>query len=275
MRPANTLIQYASDLHLDHFLNGTPVDFTQFLMPSAPILVLAGDVASAWNPIYHACLIWCSYMWDRVILVAGNHEYHCDPSCPKTRPDTDRHIQRLCSMHRNVHYLQNGAAFYLPGTKLVFLGTTLYSAIDPAIYDQIRKKSDYCHSYTNQLVLATPAYFTRLHRQQVQSLSNAIRAVPRGYKAIVVSHYMPTEQLLEPEYRQEEWRSCYASPTDALIRPPVCLWICGHSHRQVLYTTPKGIQMAMNARGYNKPHELERTQDVYSPYMRVQINATK
>jgi hypothetical protein len=274
------LIQYASDLHLDHFPGITPSDFTDFLLPSAPILILAGDVASAWTPIYDAFMVWCSNVWDHVYIVAGNHEYHCEPGFPHTRNETDQHIRQLCSIRRNLHFLQNGAGARLPGTKYIVLGTTLYSDIDPAIHNDIRNKSDFRNSYTlcpnDKLPLrfTTPADLTRLHYQQKQALNDAIHAIPRGYKAIVVTHYMPTEHLLEPEYRNEAWRSCYASSMDYMIRSPVYLWICGHSHRQTRYITPKNICVAMNARGYNKPKELERTQDIYSPYARVQLPRT-
>ena len=268
---ARTTIQYASDLHLDHFPDITSEDFEAFLVPSAPILVLAGDIASAWHPIYSTFLAWVSNRWQHVILIAGNHEYHCDIKRPQSRQDTDQLIKTICGIFSNLHFLQNGATFYLPKTNLVFIGTTLYSEIDPAIHEDICHKSDFCHSYSESLHLSTPADFVRLHAQQKQALSDAIRSVNRGYKVIVVTHYMPTENLLEPEYRHEAWRSCYASKDDDLIRPPVSLWICGHSHRQTIYTTKKGIQVAMNARGYNKPHELERTTDKYSRYGRVAL----
>lgn len=279
---AHLTIQYASDLHLDHFPDIIADDFPTFLYPSAPILVLAGDIASAWHPIYSRFLTWCSKQWKHVILVAGNHEYHCDP--PHSRLETDQRIQAICWKHRNLHFLQNGASFNLPKTNLVFLGTTLYSAIDPAIHSQILHKSDFRHSFMEDkgttalepgapppLRFSTPADFVRLHARQKQALSDAIRAIPYGKKLIVVTHYMPTEELLEPEYRTDAWRSCYASKDDDLLRPPVSLWICGHSHRQTLHKTRKHIQLAMNARGYNKPHELERTHDRYSPYGRVML----
>jgi UDP-2,3-diacylglucosamine pyrophosphatase LpxH len=264
-----TTIQYASDLHLDHFPGLKAEEFDTFLSPSAPILVLAGDIASAWHPIYPTFIAWVSRRWKHVILIAGNHEYHCEPTQPQSRHDTDRRIMAICWKHSNLHFLQNGAAFYLPKRKIVFIGTTLYSDINPAIHDEIRYKSDFRNSYSESLRLATPADFVRLHAQQKQALGDAIRSVNRGYKVIVVTHYMPTMNLLEPEYRYEAWRSCYASNDDDLIRSPVSLWICGHSHRQTIYTTKKGIQLAMNARGYNKPHELERTADKYSKYGRV------
>ena len=47
-------IQYASDLHITDWPKGTA--FEAFLTPVAPILVIAGDICSAWNPLYNSFL---------------------------------------------------------------------------------------------------------------------------------------------------------------------------------------------------------------------------
>jgi Icc-related predicted phosphoesterase len=254
-------IQYASDLHLDYFPKIK--SFNDFIIPSAPILVLAGDIASAWHPVYADFLYWCSHFWEHIILITGNHEYHCD-KIPYTRPETDKHIRNLCLKFRNIHFLQGGSAYTIPNTNLVFIGATLYSDIDPNIHFDIISKSDFTKTFvklSDNIYYTNPSDLVEIHAQHKQALSDAIRAVPRNYRVIVVTHYMPTEELLEPEYRKEAWRSCYASHDDHLIRPPVSLWICGHSHRSVLLEK-HGALLAMNARG-NKRDEIERVHDVY------------
>lgn len=256
-------IQYASDLHLDHFPNS--VEFKRFLKPAAPTLVLAGDIASAWSQVYVNFLHWCSYNWTHVIIITGNHEYYCT-KVPHSRKDTDLRIRQICSILPNLHFLQGGQSYYLPNTKLVFIGATLYSDIDPKIYDEILGKGDFTKTYTERkgkLCLTSPADLVTIHTQHKQAITDAIRSVPRNYKAVVVTHYLPTERLLEPEYQGEAWRSCYASHLDRIIRPPVKVWICGHGHRNAHVWNNHDILIAMNARGYNKRHELDRTIDIY------------
>jgi hypothetical protein len=79
-----------------------------------------------------------------------------------------------------------------------------------------------------------------------------------------VTHYLPTPKLLEPEYQEDHWRSCYASNDEDLFRPPVRVWICGHGHRSAYILAKHNILVAMNARGY-KQYELNRTVDIYQP----------
>lgn len=263
-----TRVQYASDLHLDHFPSNTP--FATFLKPVAPTLVLAGDIASVWSPVYNKFIIWCSLNWKHVILITGNHEYFCYPGQSHSRKDTERHIQIMFRFLPNVHFLQNGKTYTLPDTKLVFIGTTLYSDIDPSIHDEILSKGDFTRTYTEtinengQLQLTHPRDHTAAHTRHRQLLADAIRAVPRNYKAVVVTHYLPTLRLLEPEYQEDRWRSCYASKDEDLMRPPVKVWICGHGHRATHVWGPHNILVAMNARGY-KRYEVDRKVDIYQP----------
>jgi len=259
-------VQYASDLHLDHFPITT--SFSTFLTPAAPILILAGDVASAWSQVYIEFLYWCSDQWKHVILITGNHEYFCDKNMPHSRKETDAHIQKMCCFLPNVHFLQGGQSYIIPNTNLVFIGATLYSDIDPAIHDEILVKGDFRKTYTeanDKLKLTTPRDLIAIHKRHRQAVADAIRAVPRDYKIVVVTHYLPTERLLEPIYQGEAWRSCYASKLDYLIRLPVNVWICGHGHRGTHLKTKNGVLLAMNARGYNKRNELERKVDLYHP----------
>jgi len=267
-----TCIQYASDLHLDHFPADTP--FETFLKPSAPILILAGDIASARSIVYQNFLFWCAYNWKQVILITGNHEYYCTPSQTYTRQEIDTYIQQLCVFLPNVHFLQGGQTYCLPNTNIVFIGATLYSDIHPSIHDEILGKGDFTKTYVrdnDRLRLTDPKDLIRIHKRHLQAVSDAIRAVPTTHTAIVVTHYLPTEQLLEPEYQGERWRSCYASNVEYLIRSPVKVWICGHGHRSTYIHAKPNIFVAMNARGYNKRSELNRTVDVYQPTKRFII----
>jgi DNA repair exonuclease SbcCD nuclease subunit len=260
-----TSVQYASDLHLDHLAPN--IEFKSIITPSAPILVLAGDIASVWNTVYNKFIGWCSMNWRHVILVAGNHEYFCHSNYPHSRQDTELRLQLFSHIYYNVHYLQAGQTYIIPKTKIVFIGATLYSNINPEIYDEILVKSDFTKTFVEQdnlLIRTHPKDHVAAHKRHRQALADAIRAVPRNYKVVVVTHYLPTHKLLEPEYRDDRWRSCYASKDDDLFRLPVTAWICGHGHRTAHIHAKHNILVAMNARGY-KQYELNRTVDVYQP----------
>jgi predicted MPP superfamily phosphohydrolase len=257
-------IQYASDLHIDHF-----TDFTSMILPSAPVLLIAGDICSAWKPIYRDFLAWCSYHWTQVIVISGNHEYTCEEGEIHTFGETDMHIRHIAGQFPNVVFLQDGESVRVLGSNVRVVGATLWSSIDPTIHAEIQvKKGDYKHTYTDTAVglrLTTPMDICALHALQKVKLANAM-ATHTGNRLILMTHHMPSLALLEPEYRHERLHSCYASADDDLFYyANLEFVVCGHSHRAIKMILPPGIQACMNARGYNRPDEMGRTKDVYSP----------
>ena len=255
-------LQYASDLHIDMWPQGT--NFCNFLTPSAPFLALAGDICSAWEPRFEAFLAWCSRLWHTVFIVPGNHEYHNPYG--RTLGETDNHIYNICLKFKNIIFLQYGASYRIPGTQLRIVGATLWSDSDKAMWAKaIEKKSDYKNIYSGQRCLITPYEISALHYWHVSILRSVLIPDSELEKLIVITHHMPSKALLEPEYRGEAWHSFYASNTDFLFYPNIKLWICGHSHRATQLKIPHGPLLAMNARGYNRTHELTRTSDIYNP----------
>lgn len=258
-------IQYASDLHIDEWPKGTP--FKSFITPAAPVLVLAGDICPAWNPLFKYFLRWCSQRWHRVIFVPGNHEYRNKKR--KTILDADLYMNSVCNKFPNVTFLQNGMSYCLSGTCIRFVGATLWSHIDEAIWHKAAKKKGDCQLiYYNSLFetqVATPAFLTALHSVHKTLLSYALHPMYFGEIVVAVTHHMPTKKMLEEEYVGETWHTFYASDDDDLFFPNVAFWICGHGHRAAHYRALSGTQIVMNARGYNDPAELNRKQDIFNP----------
>jgi hypothetical protein len=256
-------IQYSSDLHIDKFPKGT--SFYSFITPVAPILILAGDVCPALHTLFTPFLTWCSRHWHTVILVAGNHEYYCKEQIIVPHTEIDVRIYAITERLKNIIYLQNAGKYVIPNTNITVIGSTLWSHIDENIHEEIRgKKGEYRYIYVGPEKPATPHDITALHTSHKAALRAAIQSTPDNQTIIVITHHMPTERLLEPEYRQEAWRSCYASCDEDLFSKQIHTWICGHGHRSTTIRHKK-MTLRMNARGYNKPSELERTVDIYSP----------
>jgi 3',5'-cyclic AMP phosphodiesterase CpdA len=256
-------IQYASDLHINDWPGAS---FESFLTPVAPIVVIAGDICSAWDPLYDRFLSWISRNWHTVILIAGNHEYYCEPGQPRTIEQTDCHIASLVQKYGNIVFLQNGASYARHGIR--FVGATLWSAITPAIWSEIADtKGDHKAIYTQSglgIRPAHPADICALHASQKSYLRSA--CVPQSDETlIVVTHHIPTTLLLDEAHRNGRWRSCYASNDEDLFASNIAAWICGHGHRATQLKIPGGPLLLMNARGYNRNSEKNRTTDVYQP----------
>lgn len=255
-------IQYASDLHIDEWPLGTP--FGTFLVPSAPFLILAGDVCSVWNPLFQPFMHWCSRNWHTVLFVAGNHEYY---SAGQTMEETDAQIYKVTAELGNLFFLQNGASYIFPHTRIRVCGATLWSAVDPAQWESgFSRKKDCKMIFAARGVRLHPAAMTELHTRARSDLAIATKPWCYGEALIVVTHYLPTKRLLEPHYVGDEWHTFYANDDEDLFRPNMVAWICGHGHRSTtLYTGAGAPVLLMNARGHNRVEELGRTDDRYDP----------
>jgi hypothetical protein len=267
-------IQYASDLHINDWPKGTP--FESFLTPVAPILVLAGDICSAWDPLFIHFLAWCSRHWYLVVFIAGNHEYYCEPGLERTIQQTEYELMRISSLFPNTKYLQYGTSYIIPSTRIRFVGTTLWSDIDPAIWGAIAgKKGDYKATFVENFPYGIrpthPSDICAFHAFHKTYLYAGLAPHLPGETVVVITHHMPSKLLLEDKYKGEALHSCYASDAEYLFTRNISLWICGHSHRAIRMKYPRGPYIVMNARGYNRSVELERTEDKYNPRATVEL----
>jgi hypothetical protein len=72
-------------------------------------------------------------------------------------------------------------------------------------------------------------------------------------KIILLTHYMPSFQLVVEKYRSDPLTCCFASDLDDLIKKPIRFWLCGHSHSSFSKVI-NDVTCALNCRGY--VHEL-------------------
>lgn len=67
-------IQISSDIHLE-FYGDKSIDYSQIIIPSAPILALLGDIGipESENTIYRDFLLHMADKFELVLVIAGNH----------------------------------------------------------------------------------------------------------------------------------------------------------------------------------------------------------
>jgi predicted phosphodiesterase len=227
-------IQVLSDIHLE-FLKR---------VPEFPILgdhlILAGDIGYAGSPNWYRFLRDCQAKYKKVFYVAGNHEFYGGSY-------SDR-MNVLRSDDIGITFLEKDY-IDIDGTDLRIMGTTLWTDVPvEEMYSISQIMSDYkkIRCSGRQLKVDDTNYFHRQARSYLDAQIN--KCSEDGKKAIVITHHLPSFQMVSAKYRNEN-NYGFASDCDALIRDPVKLWVCGHSHTQ-MERDINDVKVVMASLGY-------------------------
>lgn len=244
-----------SDLHLE-FAGGPPR-----LTPAAPILVLAGDIGNPMQDSYRDFLGACARSWEHVVVVAGNHEFYNRFEAERWRYKGAATVAERLEACRavaaaagsNVHFLDRGRVDI---GGLAFLGCTLWtnvSGVEELIERGISDCRLICAEGPPAMRRATAADLQMWHLRARAWLEGELAACyEEGRGAVVVTHHMPTPDLIAARFQGHPLNAGFASALDDLICEPVRAWICGHSHvGSVVFKGPDGrIPCVLNPRGY-------------------------
>ncbi len=237
-------VQYASDLHMEHV---TPDKrgplLSKLLIPSAPTLVLAGDIGQPCNGTLRAVLEYVQDKWSDVVLVTGNHEYYGK----KTVEEVDEAVDALVAPFPNVHLLTWKSPVWcteLEGRKIAFVGCTLWSDVNAKESGLLSSVGDY------RWALLTPEVVQAMHRRDKRALHNGIESVKEDHDVVVVTHHMPSLKLIADKWKSAPYTSAFGSSCEWLF-PGVTAWIYGHTH-EARTTVMDGCLCAVNAAGYPK-----------------------
>ena len=210
-------IQYMSDLHLEFQENSRYLRYNE-LPVTGDVLVLAGDISYLKDktaPVMNFWK-WASKNYRQVLIVPGNHEYY------NYSDVMERGFQWKWMLRENVGYYQNQAV-RIDDTD--FILSTLWSHINP-----------------------NDEYF-------VWKGMNDFRQIKFGGKStanhiVVVTHHLPTLQVVAAHHRGSVLNSAFASEYDNLIaNSRIDTWIYGHSHTNI-DTEIGGTKVISNQMGY-------------------------
>lgn len=215
LKRASFRLQYISDIHLEHRT------IIPHIKPTTNYLALLGDIGHPNKPLYHDFIRYCSKNWSKVLLISGNHEYE---QKKYSMNDIDNMIMNITNKYNNVTYLNNKKSMI---DNYLILGTTLWS---------------------NNTKTIPNHKINSLHKECLYWLKNNIKH-HSNEKIIVLSHYLPSYQLVIPKYHNYNPKFQYASNLDYLIKPPIKAWLCGHSHCQIEKYI-NGVYCGINTLGY-------------------------
>jgi hypothetical protein len=268
-------IQYASDLHLE-FVD--KVVCQSLLKPVAPYLALAGDVGRPDKRAYRDFLNYCSRNWDDVFVVAGNHEFynsrhsgnwrHMPVDAVQTMQKRRGDCAAIAAEFPNVHFMDRRR---VDRAGVAFLGATLWT--------DLRGHEGLAGEFMNDYKMIAvsdasgaralrPADTTEAHLVDRAWLDAEITACEEeGRPAVVITHHLPTFDLIAARYKDSPLNHAFASHCDDLIRAPVRAWIAGHTHcgAHQTWTRDDGavILGAVNPRGYPGEHETGYSREIF------------
>ncbi len=229
MIEARIRIQFVSDIHLEMYRSGSMP--TDFLLPGqAEFLALCGDIGYPEDPILEEFLRFCSRNYNMVFWVPGNHEYY-SPSGQMTLREKVQKMESLSRKFNNILVMDH-RAYNVPGTFVRIIGCTLWSHIPEEFQEPAQKyMSDYRLIYKNPGQRITVDDINEWHTADRRWIESEIQAAnDSGRELIVLTHHLPTQQLVHQKYEGHPLNVCFATNLNHLIRYPIRAWLCGHSH---------------------------------------------
>lgn len=216
--------QIASDIHLEHRDNNSP-DITEFITPSADILILAGDIGSLYkiDQLFSFLKSACS-AFDTVLYTPGNNEYYTprDKSSFNTPLSFEELNKRLYQMEAQLDNLVIMNKSSVQIENICFIGATLWSDIKTYIPKFIVRIHD-----------MTAHKYAELYKNDLKYIDDML-AYCKQEKLIpvVITHHVPSYNLLPESRKDYKYASLYASELDDYItKSNAKIWISGHIHK--------------------------------------------
>ena len=251
----NNNYQLASDLHLEFFTkipkNVTEEEFfSNIITPLGKYLLLAGDIGNPKSIIYDKFIQWTSTKFRKVFLITGNHEYY-----GKTISEVDRYLKEKYRQG-NVIFLQRRG--YRNEDGIIILGCTLWSDVNNFMVELLM--NDYKRIKLKQRPFRINMIdIINLHLKHQLWLEHQLEK--HSGPIIVISHHLPSYDLIDEKYLDDQCNSGYASNLNDLLakyKDKIIAWVYGHSHSSLAMSI-EGVGCYRNPRGYPKTEDYNKS----------------
>lgn len=261
------VFQYYSDIHLEHQSSMYNNEKLFWIEPISQVelnvdieegtsvtlknnLILAGDIGSPNSKLYWNFLRDVSQKFDRVFLIAGNHEhYTCElKESEKLNPFTNTSVEDIPKMLFeekifNVFFLENQSIVV---DDFIIMGCTLWSNIPVKARPFILRDINDYRLIDNFSIDKGNA----LHAKSVKYLSDSLdAAISDGIRTrIVITHHAPLMNGTSDPMYKGLTNHAFSTDLEELIAKSTH-WIYGHTHfnpeqpvRDNLYTNQIGYK---------------------------------
>ena len=234
----------ASDLHLEFHKTKFHQNIIDDLFSSEfDIVILAGDIVTfrTMDKLELLFEMIRRRFQGPILFVPGNHEYY-HSTC--SLHEVNERLKAICTRFQ-VAFLVSGKRITIMGID--FVGTTLWSQLDLGVCDQINcvhKIFEFAKDHTQ---------FIKEFEKEVVTLEHSLSEC--SYPTIVISHYLPSYQLIHEYYKDSSINSAFASNLDYLFTKydHIKYWICGHTHKR-MQKTIHTTQVCVWSLGYPQEH---------------------
>lgn len=218
--------QIVSDLHIESlYASGRTV--RDVVVPSARYLIIAGDLGRVENEVlYRRALKELCKMFEKVILVAGNHEYY-SMNLSGSKITFDEVNNFLWGLNKtpgmeNLIFLHDDCTFI---DGILIYGSTFWSYCPSQHYKPLP-------IYTDSSTSINSAAFNNMHLRAVTELEKTIQYADRERSnLLVVTHYAPSfHGTLSPKHVGSSKNYMYCSSSEHFVENACILaWVYGHT----------------------------------------------
>lgn len=248
-------IQIISDLHTE--FHRQPVKLTNFINVKSKNLAILGDLGNLNKRSiinYKDIVCQSSNLFEKVFIVSGNHEYYRYTNDQiLSMDDTDKKIEDICNYYPNVYFLNNKSVKLY---DYLICGSTLWSNVTPFKVNNEPLPNDYRQIYDNDKKLITINHILKLFNNNVSWLQHQIESNKKD-KIIIMTHHMPSYQLVAEKYKNHYATCAFASSLEHLFRQNVKYYFCGHTHVP-MYKQINNCKIFINPWGYSKEHKSRK-----------------
>lgn len=253
-------IQYMSDLHMEFQENSRYLKNNE-LPVTGDVLVLAGDIFYLKDKVAPLTKFWkwASENYRQVLIVPGNHEYY------NYSDVMERGLQWRWMFRENVGYYQNQVVRV---NDIDFVLSTLWSWINANDEYFVWKGINDFRQIKFDGKLLQVDDFNRMHETSIGFIRKSIEDSSAAH-IVVVTHHLPTLQVVAPYHRGSVLNSAFASDYgERIANSRIDAWIYGHSHTNI-DTVIGRARIICNQMGY--VFENEHLMNGFDPAKLIEI----
>jgi predicted phosphodiesterase len=245
-------IQIVSDLHLELQANRDWIRANPILS-RGDILLIAGDTICNKHKKKAAFFYKKIHKeFPFILSTMGNHEFYGSsiqdvyPKYEKWLSKNHLQLNNGICIHKQVKFIVSILWSFVPTDQVSIVQHGLND------YNYIYKSSNY---EDRKIIQVSDTNL--FHQMSLYFIEEELKKPFIG-KTVLLTHHLPSYQVISPQYKDSLLNAAFASRLDDLIQenPHISLWVCGHSHERHITRIGHTI-IALNPLGYVSHYEQD------------------